>query len=131
VLKKYPKEVKLVNKNYPLSRHKFARRAATAALAAYRQGKFWEFHEKLFENMKKLNEAKIQEIAKELELDMERFSQDMKDSAIQNIIVRDLREGRKAKVRGTPTVFINGKLVQQRNLRGFQRMIEDELQKMK
>jgi len=73
VLDKYPKEVKLVFKNFPLSKHKFARKAATAALAAKAQGRFWEFHDELFENHRNLNDVKIQEIAKELGLDLERF----------------------------------------------------------
>ena len=76
MLEKYPKEVKLVYKNFPLVGHKFARKAATAALAAHEQGKFWEFHDNLFKNYRNLDDAKIQEIAEELGLDMERFTRD-------------------------------------------------------
>ncbi|MBL7178295.1 MAG: thioredoxin domain-containing protein [Desulfobacteraceae bacterium] len=71
---------KLVFKNFPLSKHKFAMKAAAAALAANKQGKFWEFHDRLFKNYKNLNDTKIQEIAKELALDMERFNKDLKDN---------------------------------------------------
>ena len=71
MLERYPKEVKLVAKNFPLARHKFATKAAMAALAANAQGKFWEFHSKLFENYKVINDAKIQDIAGELGLDMD------------------------------------------------------------
>ncbi len=129
MLEKNPKEVKLVHKNYPLSKHKFAMKAAAAALAANKQGKFREFHDRLFKNYKNLNDTKIQEIAKELALDMERFNKDMKDPAIQKLIIRDVKDARQAGVRGIPTVFIGGKLLKTRGLRGFQRMIEAELKK--
>ena len=129
MLDKYPKEVKLVFKNLPLSKHKFAMKAATAALAAKAQGRFWEFHDELFENYRKVNDVKIQDIAKELGLDLERFKKDMKDPAIQKLIIRDVKNGREAGVRSIPTVFINGKLLRNRRLQGFQRMIDAELKR--
>lgn len=129
VLAKYPDDVKLVYKNFPLSMHKSAKEAATAALAANEQGKFWEFHDKLFENYKTLNDAKIQAIAQELGLDMEKFEQDMKNKELQSLLVRDVKEAREAGVRGTPTVFIDGKLLKRKTTDGFERMIDSELQK--
>jgi protein-disulfide isomerase len=129
VLEKYPKEVKLVIKHFPLDKHKFARKAATAALAAHRQGKFWEFHARIFHHFKTLNDAKFQEIARELGLDLKKFNEDLQDPAIRNQINFDLRNGRRAGVRGTPTVFVNGKRLQQRRLQGFTRIIEAELSK--
>ena len=122
-------KVKLVVKNYPLSSHKFARKAAQAALAAKLQGKFWEFHQELFKNYKSLNDAKIQDIAKELNLNMEKFNQDMNSSAVQYIINRDIQNGRQIGVRGTPTLFINGKRLINRNFSGLTEMIESELKK--
>jgi len=50
VLEKYPKEVRVVELNFPLNKHKLARPAAAAALAAGKQGKFWESHKLLFDN---------------------------------------------------------------------------------
>ena len=129
MLDKYPQEVKLVFKNYPLTRHKFVRKAAAAALAAYAQGKFWEFHDRLFKKQRNLNDAVIQESAKELGLDMERFDRDRKAPAIQKLIMRDLKDARAAGVRSIPTIFINGKLLRNRSLTGFQQMIEAELKK--
>jgi len=131
VLEKYPKDVKLVHKNFPLSKHKFAVKAAKAALAADKQGKFSEFHEKLFKNQRNLNDATVQKIATELNLDMAKFNEDMKDPAFQNLIMRDTKEARLAGVRGIPSIFINGKLLQSRGLKGFQQMIDAELQKNK
>ena len=129
MLNKYPNEVKLVIKHFPLRNHKFARKAATAALAANEQGKFWEFHHKLFENYKVLNDSKIQDIAKKLGLDMEKFNKDMNSPVIAKLINRDLRNGRQVGVRGTPTIFVNGKISKKRDLSGFSDMIEAELKR--
>lgn len=129
MLKKYPNEVKLVIKHFPLRNHKFALKAASATLAASEQGKFWEFHHKLFENYKAINETKIQGIAEELDLDMERFNRDMKSSKIAKLVNRDLDNGRKVGVRGTPTIFINGKISRKRDLNGISEIIDAELKK--
>lgn len=129
MLDKYPDDVKLVVKHFPLSNHKFAKKAATASLAASAQGKFWEFHSKLFKNYKNINDTKIQNIAKELGLDMEKFNKDMQSPAIKNLIARDVNNGRQIGVRGTPTIFINGKILKNRSLSGFSQMIEAELSK--
>jgi len=131
VLEKYPKEVKLVMKHFPLPMHDFARKAAFAALAAAKQGKFWEFHERLYSNQSSLSETKIQEIAKELNLDIEKFNLDLKDQTIESLIDRDIKNGQKEGVRGTPTIFINGKLLSNRSIQGFQQAIENELKKKK
>jgi len=111
--------------------HQHARRAATAALAANRQGKFPEFSHKLFEASNSLSSDKIQEIAKGLGLNMETFNKDLNDPAIQSIINRDMKEGEQAEVQGTPTVFVNGKLVQLRSLQDVDQAIEMEIQKKK
>ncbi len=131
VLNKYPDKVKLVVKHFPLRNHKFARNAAMAALAAERQQKFWEFHHELFKNYRALNDAKIQEIAKALGLDMEKFNRDVNLPEISNLINQDLLNGNQVGVRGTPTIFINGKLLANRSLDGFSDAIEAELKKKK
>ncbi len=129
VLEKYPKEVKIVLKNFPLNSHKFAKKAAAAALAAESQGKFWEFYDLLFKNYNRLNDRKIRKIAIELGLDMVKFDEKIKDPLIQERISQDLWDGNSADVRGTPTVFINGKRLRDRTLPGFQKVIDMELQK--
>jgi protein-disulfide isomerase len=132
VLDKYPKKVKLVFKNFPLSSaHPFAYKAAVASLAAHSQGKFWEFHNKLFENYKALNDAKIQEIATELKLDTERFNKTMQDPSIQKLIARDIKEGQEAGIEGIPIIFVNGKLPKETSLQGLEDLIEAELKKKK
>jgi len=131
VLEKYPNDVKLVMKHFPLQSHAFAQKASIAALAAARQGKFWEMHEKLYASQKELNDAKVEAIAQQLGLNMVEFNKDLKDQAIWSLIARDLQNGRQAEVRGTPSIFINGKLLNQRSLPGFVEAIEAELKKKK
>ncbi len=131
MLDKYPNDVKLVIKHFPLPIHGYAKEAATAALAAGRQGKFWEIHEKLFANKDDLNDAKVETITQELGLNMEQFRKDLKDSAIATLIERDMKNGNQANIQGTPAIFVNGKLLNQRSLQGFQQAIEVELKKKK
>jgi protein-disulfide isomerase len=127
VLEKYPKDVKVVFMNFPLSGHRYARLAAAAAIAANNQGKFWEFHDKLFKHYKDLNQDVIENIAKDLGLDMAKFNKDLRDPETQSLIFRDLKEGRDAGVRGTPTVFVNGKVLKNRSLEGLTAMIQAAL----
>jgi protein-disulfide isomerase len=129
VFESYPKVVKLAIKNFPLPNHKFARQAAVAALAANRQGKFWEFHHELYKNYNRLDPEKIREIAQQVGLDTVRLEQDMKAPEIEAMVESDLREGKNAGVRGIPTIFINGRLLRDRSFAGFQAAIEKELAK--
>jgi len=105
-------------------------KASTAALAAESHGKFWEFHDLLFKNYNKLNDQKIREIALELGLDQTEFKKKMKDPKITAMIRQDVRDGAQAGVRGTPTIFINGRRLNDRSLKGFQAAIDKELQKL-
>ena len=131
MLEKYPKEVKLVIKQFPLSQiHDYARKAAIAALAASKQGKFWEMHSKLFANQEKLNDAKVEEIAKGLGLDMKQFNEDLKSPAIASLIDEDMKSAAQVNVPGTPALYVNGKLLNQRSLPGFQQAIDAELKKV-
>jgi protein-disulfide isomerase len=127
VFEKYSKEMKLVFKNFPLRNHKFARPAANAALAANKQGKFWELHDQLYENYNRLSEQKIREIAQQVGLEMEKFDKDIKDLKLKAIVERDFQEGVGAGVRGIPTIFVNGRQLRSRSFQGFQAAIEKEL----
>jgi protein-disulfide isomerase len=129
VLEMYPEKVKIVYKNFPLKMHEYAQKAAIAAMAAHRQGKFWEFHDLLFENYKKPDDQKIMELAKQLGLDLKAFEKDMKDPEISAKIQRDVIDGQKAGVRGTPTIFVNGRRLKNRSLQGFQELIDKALKK--
>ncbi len=130
VLEKYPHDVKIAFKNYPLRNHQFAMKAAMAALAAESKGKFWEFHDELFKNYNKLNDQKIREIALGLGFDQAEFEKKMNDPKLTAMIRQDLRDGAQAGVRGTPTIFINGRRLKNRSLQGFQAAIDKELQRL-
>lgn len=126
VLENNPDTVKLVFKNMPLKFHKFADSSARAALAAFKQGKFWEFHDELF-GAEKLSDEVINNIAVELGLDIAQFNNDMNSPEIKQIISKDLLDAQKAGVTGTPTIFVNGKKLKNRSPAGFQAMIDQEL----
>ena len=130
VLEKYPEDVKIVFKHYPLRNHKFAMKAAIASMAAEREGKFWEFHDELYKNYNKLSDQKIREIALGLGFDQAEFEKKMKDPKITAMIRQDLQDGAKAGVRGTPTIFINGRRLRTRSPQGFQTAIDKELQRL-
>ncbi|GAB4259234.1 MAG: hypothetical protein Kow0092_07370 [Deferrisomatales bacterium] len=129
MLEQYPNDVKVVFKNFPLRNHAFARKAAIAAAAAQKQGKFWEFHDKLFANYNRLSDQKIEEIAQEVGLDKARFDADRQDPEVLSRVNADARDGQRAAVRGTPTVYVNGKQLQDRSMDGFRAMIDSELRK--
>lgn len=111
MLEKFPNDVNYVIKHFPLSNHQFAHSGAMAALAAGNQGKFWEFHSQLLENHNQINEEKILEIVGGLGLNIDRFNQDRESASSRQLIQEDVENGRKIGVRGTPSVFLNGKRV--------------------
>ena len=133
MLGQFPKDVKLVFKQFPLSNHKFARPAALATMAANEQGKFWELHDLIFANFSQLSDEKIKELAQEAGLDMARYEEDLKKNGGRylGLIQRDLQEGQRNGVRGTPTIFVNGQLLKQRSPQGFKAVIEKEIAKKK
>jgi protein-disulfide isomerase len=131
LLEKYPDQVKLIFLSFPLRNHRFAKKAAIAAFAAKKQGKFWEYHDRLFANLDSINDQKFLEIARELGLDMERFEKDINDLKIVARINQDIRLGAYLEVRATPTVFINGSVSKARTLEAFQVDVEQELRKVK
>jgi protein-disulfide isomerase len=130
VLEKYPNDVRLIYKSFPLRNHPMAKPAVIAAFAAGRQGKFWEYHDEIFKIYNRLNEQSFDEIARKLNLNMDQFERDRKDPAILQHIELDVREGYQVGVRGTPTIFVNGRLVTQRSLPGISAMVDAELAKV-
>ena len=112
MLEKFPNDVRYVIKHFPLSNHQFAHQSAMAAMAAGNQGKFWEFHRQLLANHKQINDEKILEIATGMALNMDQFNQDRQSAASRQLIQQDIENGKKIGVRGTPSMFMNGKRVQ-------------------
>ena len=122
--------VKMVFRHFPLNMHKFARPAAEAAAAAQRQGKFWPYHDLLFKNYSKLNAELIESLAIEAGLDKAQFNADRNDPSIKAQVQKDYNDAIQAGVRGTPTFFVNGMLVKDRSIEGFQQLIDQALQKV-
>ncbi len=101
--------IRVVHMNFPLSGHQHAMPAARAALAAGRQGKFWEMNDLLFQNQRQLETADIERYATQLSLDMTRFRADIASPEIEAQIQASRREGERLQINGTPTIFINGR----------------------
>ncbi|MBC8311826.1 MAG: thioredoxin domain-containing protein [Candidatus Marinimicrobia bacterium] len=135
VLKKYPNDVKIVIKNFPLSFHKQAMKAARYVLAAKNQGKYYELYKKVMENYRNLktNEDLPLQLAGELGLDVEQLKQDASNPAIQSQIDTEISELKNSGIprMSVPKFLINGKEPQGRSLAAFSAVIESELKKKK
>jgi protein-disulfide isomerase len=131
IVKAYPEDVKFVYKNYPLPFHPQAMPAAKAAVAAGKQGKFFEMHDKIFENQKALSDDFYAKAAGEIGLDVEKFKADMASEETNKLIQQEMAEARTADVRGTPTIFINGKKPQGRSFELYKQVIDDALKEKK
>lgn len=126
VLEAYPGKVKYVVKNFPLGFHQQAIPAAKALLAAGKQGKYAEMLAGVLENNNQLSDAKYEEIAKSIGLNIKRFKKDLQDNdaAWDKLIQDDLNLGMQVDVRGTPTYYLNGKKTMARSLEAFKAEID-------
>lgn len=130
VLDAYKGQVKFVFKHNALPFHQNAKGAAQAAIAAEKQGKFWEMEEKLFANQKALDGESLKKYAKELGLNLTKFEKDMNDPATAKRIEEESALSNKLGARGTPAFFVNG-----RYMRGaapfekFKATIDEEMKK--
>lgn len=129
VLKTYPEGVKLVYKDFPLSFHKQAKNAAKAARAAGEQGKYWEMHDILFENYNKMTDDSFKDYAEQLGLDVEKFLADFNSDKYEKLIQADIALGQRSGVRGTPTLYMNGKRMTGRSMNDFKAGIDAVLKK--
>jgi protein-disulfide isomerase len=102
-------ELRSVFRNFPLTEvHPHAFQAAEAAESAAAQDRFWEMHDHLFENQKRLHRSDLLRYARELGLDVERFTADLTGHAYESRVRSDFLSGVRSGVNGTPTFFING-----------------------
>ena len=108
VLDFYKDKVTFYYRHFPLPQHKFSKVASRVCEAAGKQGKFWEMHDLIFQNQSKLSDELFQKLAKDLNLDLEKFNQDLKDPKITKKIEQDLKDAESLGVNSTPTFFING-----------------------
>lgn len=121
-------EVRIVFRDYPLRNHRFAKKAAQAAECADEQGKFWQYHDLLFENQHALDAVSLRRYARDLELDPASFAECLNSRETAAEVERDIRDGQIYGVRGTPTFFIDGtRLAGAKPYEVFQRIIEQRL----
>ena len=123
-------KAKLIYRDFPLSFHQYAENAARAAEAAGEQGKYYEMHDKIFQNQSALDDASLKKYAQDLGLDMEKFNADFTSAKIAAEVKKDFSDGQGYGVTGTPTFFINGtELVGAQPFSAFQKIIDAELGK--
>lgn len=126
----YNNQIKIVFRDFPLDFHENAKTAAEAAECADDQGKFWPYHDKLFENQEKLDIDSLKLYAKELGLNTSEFNKCLDSKKHEAEVEKDIQDGQSADVSGTPTSFINGhKIVGVKPLSEFKKIIEEELKK--
>ena len=127
LLAAYPNDLKFVYKQMPLPMHSLAMPASKAALAAGKQGKYWEMHALLYANQRALQPDKLKAYAEQIGLDVPKWEQDMASPEIQQQIDAEIAQARQAQVSGTPSLFINGKRAMNRSVDGLKQMIDEAL----
>ena len=130
VVKAYKNKVRLAFKHFPLNFHPFAKLAAQASMAAHQQGKFWEYHDILFANTKRLDRDSLLRYAQSLDLEMGSFTEGMESSSLRVYVEEDMRQGSKLGVTGTPAFFVNGVFLNgAQPFSAFKELIDAELLK--
>lgn len=104
-------KVKFVWKDFPLSIHSHAEKAHEAARCALEQGKFWEYHNLIFNNQNGLGVNNLKQYAQELNLDQQKFANCLDSGKYASLIQEKVNEGTNAGVTGTPSFFINGAIL--------------------
>lgn len=108
----YPDKFRFIYRNFPITEiHPLAQPAAEAAMCANDQGKFWEYHDKLFQNQNEIQDASFGVFATAINLDTIKFSDCFSSGKYKEKVAKDYQDGFDAGVRGTPTFFINGNRV--------------------
>ena len=119
-------------RDFPLSNlYSAARVAAEATECANDQGKYWEIHDKLFQEQEKINLDDVKKWAAEIGLDSQKFNECLDSRKYKDEVEKDYNDGIKAGVTGTPTIFINGKkVVGALPFATFKSLIEEELTRL-
>jgi protein-disulfide isomerase len=108
LLREFGGDLQVIWKHNALTAHANAEGAAIAAVAAQRQGKFWEFHDLLFENNARLGASDLEGYAARLGLDLERFKKDLADPTVKAQVDYERSLAESLEARGTPSFFVNG-----------------------
>jgi protein-disulfide isomerase len=132
VLERYPTQVRLVQRHFPLdSIHPFARPAAEAAMCADEQGRFWDFHDAIFARAGKFNQDTFTEIGTELGLDGPALATCISERRYKDFVEADFEEGQAAGVTGTPAFYVNGiALKGARDADDLSRYVDTELKRI-
>ncbi len=111
--KKYGNKVKIVFKNFPLPFHNHAEAAAVAGVCANEQSvdSFWKMHDEMFANQEGLDPEGLKKAAKKIGLKMDQFEKCIADPKNVEVVKASVEDGKKVKVKSTPTFFINGQLI--------------------
>jgi protein-disulfide isomerase len=133
--KEYGQRLRVVFRHFPLTQmHPYALEAAMAAEAAGEQGKFWEMHDWMYSEQQNWSSAPnarqlFMQQAQNMGLDMDRFRQDMNSAEVKQRIIQDYNRGMSLGVQGTPTLFINGRMVksEEMNDEGIHALINSSL----
>jgi protein-disulfide isomerase len=107
----YKGKVRIAFRNLPLPFHDKAQGAAEASLAANEQGKFWPYHDKLFENQQQLDRPSLEKYAQELGLNMAKFKAALDSGKFKDQVQKDAQQGASVGITGTPSFVVNGELV--------------------
>jgi len=128
IVREYPGDVQVIFKHHALGTHSRARDAAAASIAAYRQGKFWEYHDQVFAHQSALGPADLVGYAEGLGLDTDRFKTDLAAADVAAQIDYESEMAQKLGAEGTPGIFINGKFLPGwGSYPGFKAMVEQAL----
>ena len=129
LLKRYDGKVKLVHKDLPLEEiHPQARPAAEAARCAGEQGKFWNYHDRLYAQAPKLGAEDLKSAAKEVGLNLASFEQCFTSGKFKAAVQKDLNDGANLGLTGTPAFFINGREISgSQPVEAFAAIIDEEL----
>jgi protein-disulfide isomerase len=109
---KYGSRVRFVFRQFPLEMHPNAELAAEAALAAHAQGKFWPFHDLLFQHQRDLDRASLEKYAQQAGLDMAKFKKALDEHTYAEVVKSDMKLGAEAHVSGTPSMFLGTERVE-------------------
>jgi protein-disulfide isomerase len=130
VLDTYPRQVRLCFKHFPLSGHTNSRLAAEATTAAQKQGKFWPYNDKVWDNADNLTPAVLEKIAKDVGLDVARWRGDMNSDEVKAAVSRDKSDGTTLGINSTPSIYINGrKYTGRHDIESISDWIDEELGK--
>lgn len=130
IIEKYGSDIKFIYRNFPLPQHPLAVDAAKASLAASIQGEFWPYRNLLFANQENLKTESFEELAKNLNLDLSKFRQDLQSKDVNQILAQDIKDSRDLNLNSTPTFFLDGEKVELNSFTDLIKSVETKLKEL-